>query len=98
MAPARRSTHQVVLQPGSAVARALGGETAAVNSFHHQAVDALGDGLVAVGHAPDGIVEAIEAKDRRHFLGVQWHAETLVDRPAHLWLFMGLVTAAVDAR
>ena len=40
--PARRSTHEVVLEPGSAVARVLGGEVAAVNSFHHQAVDALG--------------------------------------------------------
>jgi putative glutamine amidotransferase len=76
------------------VARVLGGEQAAVNSFHHQAVDTLGAGLVAVAHAPDGVVEAIEATDRRHYRGVQWHAETLVDRPAHLSLFAGLVAAA----
>ena len=93
-APARRSTHDVILQPRSAVFRALGGPQAAVNSFHHQAVDTLGDGLVAVGHAPDGIVEAIEASDRAHYRGVQWHAETLVDRPAHLTLFADLVAAA----
>jgi len=93
-APARRSTHEVMMQGGSALARVLGGETAAVNSFHHQAVDDLGDGLLAVGHAPDGVVEAIEASDHPHLRGVQWHAETLVDRPAHLGLFAGLVEAA----
>ncbi len=93
-APGRRTTHEVVLQPDSALARILGGDQAAVNSFHHQAVDTLGDRLVAVAHAPDGVVEAIEAKDRLHYRGVQWHAETLVDRPAHLSLFAGLVAAA----
>jgi putative glutamine amidotransferase len=93
-APARRSTHQVVLDPGSGLSRLLGGEVAAVNSFHHQAVDSLGSGLVAVGHAPDGVVEAIEARDRPHYRGVQWHAETLTDRPGHLALFAGLVEAA----
>jgi putative glutamine amidotransferase len=93
-APARRSTHDVTVLRGSALATVLGGDTAAVNSFHHQAVDALGDGLVAVAHAPDGIVEAIEATDRPHVRGVQWHAETLIDHPAHLSLFAGLVEAA----
>jgi putative glutamine amidotransferase len=93
-APARRSTHEVLVQGGSAIARSLGGDTAAVNSFHHQAIDELGEGLVAVAHAPDGVIEAIEAQDHPHFRGVQWHAETLVDRPAHLSLFAGLVEAA----
>jgi putative glutamine amidotransferase len=95
-APAGRSTHQVVVQPRTAVARILGGDTAAVNSFHHQAVDELGSGLRAVAHAPDGVIEAIEAIDRRHYRGVQWHAETLVDRTAHLALFSGLVAAAAE--
>ena len=65
-----------------------------MNSFHHQAVDLLGSGLRAVAHAPDGVIEAIEAIDRPHLRGVQWHAETLVDNPAHLALFRDLVHAA----
>lgn len=93
-APARRSTHEVRLESGSAAARALGGTVGRVNSFHHQAVQELGDRLRATGHAPDGVVEAIEATDRPHFRGVQWHAETLVDRAPHLALFAGLVDAA----
>jgi putative glutamine amidotransferase len=93
-APARTSTHEVRVQRRSAIGRALRDGTAAVNTFHHQAVDVLGSGLRAVAHAPDGIVEAIGATDRLHLRGVQWHAETLVDRPAHLALFRELVQAA----
>ncbi len=93
-APARRSTHEVRLQSASALAAVLGATATRVNSFHHQAVAVLGDGLRAVGHAPDGVVEAIEATDRPHYRGVQWHAETLVERSLHLALFTGLVAAA----
>ena len=96
-APARTSTHDVRIERTSAVGRAVGTTIAAVNTFHHQAVDVLGAGLRAVAHAPDGIVEAIEATDRPHVRGVQWHAETLVDRPPQLALFTELVAAAARA-
>jgi putative glutamine amidotransferase len=89
----RRTTHDVRLDSGSALARAVRDVMPAVNSFHHQAVDVLGDGLRIVGRAPDGVVEAVEATDRPHVRGVQWHAETLVERPAHLALFADLVAA-----
>ena len=41
--------------------RALLGDASAVNSYHHQAVDRLGDEHARVAHASDGVVEAIEA-------------------------------------
>jgi putative glutamine amidotransferase len=88
-APAGEPTHDVELSAGSRVARIAGARTLAVNSFHHQAVDRLGEGLRIVGTAPDGTVEAIEGPG--FVLGVQWHAETL---PAHLPLFAALVAAA----
>ena len=87
-------THAVTATPDSPLHRITRRRRLAVNTFHHQAVDVLGDGLRAVAHAPDGVIEAIEATDRRHVRGVQWHAETLVDRPAHLALFKALVRAA----
>jgi len=93
-APARMSTHEVRLERRSDTGRTIREPTAMVNTFHHQAVDRLGAGLRAVGFAPDGVVEAIEATDRPHVRGVQWHAETLVDRPTHLALFSALVDAA----
>ena len=65
-----------------------------INSFHHQAVDALGAGLRVVARAADGTVEAIEDPARPFLLGVQWHAETLTERPEHGALFAALIEAA----
>ncbi len=91
---ATQPVHAVRVAPRSRASRVLKTRATMVNSFHHQAVDVLGEGLVATAWAPDGTVEAIE--DRRHpfLLGVQWHAETLVDDPGQLALFRALVDAA----
>ena len=50
------------------------------------------------GRAPDGTVEAIEDPSRPFWLGVQWHAEGMIDRPEHLALFSALVAAASGPR
>ena len=72
------TTHHVDVAPGSRLAQALGRDSLAVNSFHHQAVERLGAGLRAVAWSPDGTIEGIEGDDEdRLVLGVQWHAETL---------------------
>ena len=65
-----------------------------VNTFHHQAVDRLGVGLRSVAWAQDGIIEAIEGEDGPFALGVQWHAETLIEEAEQLALFELLVHAA----
>jgi putative glutamine amidotransferase len=87
-------THIVSVDAGSRVAELTGAGEIEVNSFHHQAVDALGSGLRVVARALDGTVEAIEDSTRELFLGVQWHAESLADRPEHGALFAALVEAA----
>ena len=53
----------------------VGAEHTDVKSAHHQALDQLGDGVVASGWADDGIVEAIELPDRAFAVGVLWHPE-----------------------
>jgi putative glutamine amidotransferase len=78
---ARIPTHDVTLEPRSLVADALGTVQTCVNSFHHQAIDVLGSGLRPVGWAMDGVIEAVEATDRRFTIAVQWHAESMVDSP-----------------
>jgi putative glutamine amidotransferase len=72
----------------------MGVTEAAVNSFHHQAADRIGPGLRAVAWAPDGTVEGLESEGPELYLGVQWHAESLVDREEHLALFRELVDEA----
>jgi putative glutamine amidotransferase len=84
----------VAIEPGSLLARTLGRRSARVNSFHHQAVARVGRGLRVVARSPDGVVEGIEATDRRFVLGVQWHAECLVERVTQLRLFREFVSAA----
>jgi putative glutamine amidotransferase len=81
----------------SRTGRTTGATQLEVNSFHHQAVDVLGAGLSVAARAHDGTVEAIECREHPFLVGVQWHAETLVDHPAHLALFRALVRAATRA-
>jgi putative glutamine amidotransferase len=68
--------HEVRLEPGSLAARAVGSETTAVRSHHHQGLAELGEGLVASGSSlPDELIEAIELPEGGFVLGVLWHPE-----------------------
>jgi putative glutamine amidotransferase len=96
-ASGRETTHDVRIERGSRLAEIVGPEDLDVNAFHHQAVDRLGRGLRAVAWAHDGIVEGIESGGNALYLGVQWHAETLVHLPRHLRLFEELVETAAGA-
>lgn len=83
------SDHDVQLRPGSLAARAAGEEIHATKSHHHQAVAEIGEGLEVTGwSAMDDLPEAIELRDHRFALGVQWHPE--VDETSRL------ITALVD--
>lgn len=65
-------THPVEVQPGSFLAAHLG-ERYIVDSYHHQAVERLGEGLQAVAWAAHGVIEAVEMPGAPAFvLGVQW--------------------------
>jgi putative glutamine amidotransferase len=92
--PATATTHTVHVDAGTRLAGLVGTRPLRVNSFHHQAVDALGRGLRIVARAADGTIEAVEAVGARFMLGVQWHAEGLVAEPRHRALFEALVAAA----
>ncbi len=48
-----------------------------VNSFHHQAVSDPGPRFRVTAKAPDGIIEAIESREFKSIMGVQWHPECL---------------------
>lgn len=84
---------QVALESGS-IPYSLYGNSIHVNSLHHQAVDAPGNGLRIVGRALDGVAEAIQADDRP-VVGVQWHPEFFVEIDP---LFSWLVDAATSRR
>jgi putative glutamine amidotransferase len=66
--------HVVAVDADSLLARALGTTSVDVNSYHHQAIDRLGDGLAVVARAPDGVIEAVELRGRS-VLAVQWELQ-----------------------
>ncbi|MEV5954242.1 gamma-glutamyl-gamma-aminobutyrate hydrolase family protein [Streptomyces sp. NPDC051987] len=82
--------HEVKPVPGTRYAETVPEETS-VPTFHHQAVDRLGAGLLASAHASDGTIEAVELPAERGWvLGVQWHPEMGED----LRVMASLITAA----
>lgn len=68
-------THRVTPVPGTRYASVVPGDCD-VPTYHHQAADRLGAGLVASAHAADGTVEAVELPGPGWVLGVQWHPES----------------------
>ncbi|NUP44374.1 MAG: gamma-glutamyl-gamma-aminobutyrate hydrolase family protein [Streptomyces sp.] len=85
--------HPVKPVPGTRYATAVPEETA-VPTYHHQAVDRLGTGLIPSAHAADGTVEAVELSSADGWvLGVQWHPEMGDD----LRVMRALVEAASSA-
>lgn len=58
---------------------------ARINTIHHQAVKALGRGLVVEALSePDGIVEALRWQGPSFVLGIQWHPEFMDPADAEL--------------
>ena len=69
-------SHEVHFVPGSVFANWAGADSARVNSLHGQGIDRLAQGLRALGHAEDGLVEAVEMQGAAAFAyAVQWHPE-----------------------
>jgi putative glutamine amidotransferase len=87
--------HTVDVAPGSRLAALFRAGELGVNSAHHQAVKAVGAGLVVTARAPDGIIEGLEQPDHPFCVGVQWHPEAMVERyPTMRRPFEALVEAA----
>ena len=75
--PKYHGVHDVKIKKDSRLNRSLGKELLDVNSYHHQVVKDVADNLEAVAVTKDGIIEAIEIKDDRFVLGLQWHPEMM---------------------
>jgi putative glutamine amidotransferase len=91
--------HEIWVESDSRLAAVLrerleGRDSLEVNSRHHQALKALGEGLVTTATAPDGVIEAVEDPNRCFWLGVQWHPENFWRTGEFRALFDAFVTAA----
>jgi putative glutamine amidotransferase len=93
----RDSRLSAIVGGGTTVASEKSASTIPVNSSHHQAAQAVGEGLRVVAHcAEDGVVEALEGIDPNHFvIAVQWHPERSVeDDESSRAIFRALVDEA----
>jgi putative glutamine amidotransferase len=88
----------VRIADGTRLAGILGANGTGVDvpTAHHQAIDRLGDGLVATAWAEDGVIEAVEraGAGEEFFVAVQWHPEAGTDPR----LIKALVAAASSSR
>ncbi|MEW6279695.1 MAG: gamma-glutamyl-gamma-aminobutyrate hydrolase family protein, partial [Candidatus Eremiobacterota bacterium] len=88
------AVHTLAVAPGSEIGRLVG--KARVNSIHHQSLDRVGPGLRVTARAEDGTAEAIEGTAHGWQLGVQFHPEDMLDRPAFQRIFDRLVEVAAN--
>jgi putative glutamine amidotransferase len=95
--PRDSAAHDLSITEGSRLRQILETSDLRANSFHHQAIDRVGEGLIVSALAPDGLVEGVESSDPSEWIvAVQWHPEELavhadaIDRQ----LFAAIVTAA----
>lgn len=100
----RGEEHPVTCEPGTLLASVLGTGPVRTSSYHHQAVDRMGAGLLVAARAPDGVIEALEVPGA-NLLAVQWHPEDLAeasesDHALFRWVIeaAGAWRAAVPAR
>jgi putative glutamine amidotransferase len=67
--------HSVRILPESPLYKLMGKERIEVNSYHHQGINRIAEGLEIMAVADDGLVEAVYMPDRPYVWAVQWHPE-----------------------
>ena len=91
-------TKDILVEPGSHLARALETEQCRINALHHQAINKLGEGLRITAREPNGIIQAIEHEQQPFVIGVQWHPEYMVLHKEQRRLFNMLIQTALHKK
>ena len=73
--PRDQPSHSIRIDPESRLRAVAGAQEMRTNSFHHQALRNVADGLRVTAQAPDGVIEAVESPTHRYVVGVQFHPE-----------------------
>lgn len=71
-----RYVHKVILEEDNILMDILGQKEFMVNSRHTYCVDKLGD-LKLLAKSEDNIIEAIQVKNKKFIIGLQWHPESM---------------------
>lgn len=93
------TTHEININPETILYDLVKESKIKVNSFHHQSLKKIGNGLTISAYSNDGQTEAIELKNYPFGMGVQWHPEriTIQNTTGHklsIEIFSSLIKAA----
>ena len=77
MKPNIKNVHDVYIKKDSKIYEILNKEKITVNSRHNYAL--IKTSLDITGYSTDNIIEVIEDKTKKFFIGLQWHPESLED-------------------
>ena len=69
--------HENRIVKGTKLYDILKKEKVMVNSIHNYHIEEVGKDFIVSSLSSDGIIEGIEAKNKRFVIGIQWHAEIL---------------------
>lgn len=76
---AKKYLHNININKDSKLYDIIKKDNIPVNSVHHDYIDFIPDGLTVSAYSEDGIVEAVEDKKHKFFIGLEWHPEYLLD-------------------
>jgi putative glutamine amidotransferase len=87
--------HAVRILPESPLYELMGKERVEVNSYHHQGINRIAEGLELMALTDDGLVEAVYMPERSYVWAVQWHPEFSLKDEISKKLFASFVRNAV---
>ena len=91
-----KKKHPVMIQENSGLFHIIQKSKIMVNTSHHQMVKRVAPGFVVTAWSEkDGVIEAIEPKDKHSPMCVQWHPELMKDRGSRA-LFDWLIRSATE--
>lgn len=80
---ASETRHEVLVQENTLLRHLVGKEIIKTNSHHSEGVVEAGENLIVSARSIDGVIEAIERKDKKFAIGVQWHPEIIWPTPVN---------------
>jgi putative glutamine amidotransferase len=86
--------HSVRIIPESPLYKLIGKERIEVNSYHHQGVNRIAEGLEIMALADDGLAEAVYMPARPYVWAVQWHPEFSLKDEISKKIFASFVNSA----
>lgn len=96
-APRWHGIHEISIEKTSKLFDIFKQEKLSVNSTHHQAVKDIGNDGIIVARTSDEIIEAVEWRNFKFAIGVQWHPEAMWEKePIFLKIFEALIESVND--